>query len=103
MKSIEHHKDKVTGVSFSPDGELIVSCSFDRTIKLYEIKNEVSHVLKGHMGFITSCSFSSCGNYVATSSYDNSIKIWDVEKKALIHNLDGHTSVTTSVIFSADG
>ena len=35
----QFHSDWVTGVSFSPDGRFVVSCSKDRTIKVHEAAN----------------------------------------------------------------
>ena len=33
------HTDKVWGISYSPDGKTIASCSSDKTIKLWNAEN----------------------------------------------------------------
>ena len=38
IRTFEGHKDEVSSVAFSPDGEYIVSGSGDNTLKLWDVK-----------------------------------------------------------------
>jgi WD40 repeat protein len=99
---LEQHKDIVTSLSFSPDGQTIASASFDKTIKLWKHDGTLLNTLKGHRDVVQSVTFSPDGQTIASASFDKTIKLWK-HNGTLLKTLKGHRDVVTSVSFSPDG
>ncbi len=98
------HTDWVYSVSFSPDGETLVSGSLDDTIRLWDA-NTGRHIrtLRGHTASVYSVSFSPDGQTLASGSSDDTIRLWDANTGRHIRTLRGHTASVYSVSFSPDG
>ena len=112
------HTSRITSLAWAPDSSHFVSCSFDRTIKVW-YKNDVvikdnvekSHkyilhqTLIDHTKYILSVSFSTNENYFLSTSADNTIKIWKKSNDNLyriIQTLKDHTDEVWSAVFSPD-
>lgn len=91
----------VSSVNYHPDGEKIVTSSFDNAAIWDVNTGKCVHVLKGHSGSINSAVFSPNGNYVITTSHDKTIKIWSTDTGKLIASINGHT-VAEHASFSPD-
>jgi len=66
-KDIKAHKSYVNSVSFSPDGKLLASGSYDNTIKLWEVATgKLLKTLEGHKDDVYSVSFSPDGKLLAS-------------------------------------
>jgi WD40 repeat protein len=104
VRTLEGHISGVTSVTFSPDGSLIASGSWDNTIKIWRVSDgSLVRTLEGHTNVVTSVTFSPAGSLIASGSWDNTIKIWRVSDGSLVRTLEGHTSGVNSVTFSPDG
>jgi len=89
----------IDSITFSPDGEYIVSGDNQNNIDIWE-NGKCIKTLEGH-GDTTSIVFSKDGKYMITSGSDKTIKIWEDEK--CIATLNEHNSTVYSVAISADG
>jgi hypothetical protein len=103
VRTLTGHTVLVWSVSFSPDGSLLASGSWDDTIKLWRVADgSLVRTHKGLLGFVSSVSFSPDGSLLASGNFDGTIKLWRVSDGALVRTLTGHSPVN-SVSFSPDG
>jgi len=66
-RTLAEHKDGVLSIAFSPDGKILASGSYDKTIKLWRAANgEVIRTLKGQGGIVYSVAFSPDGKILAS-------------------------------------
>ena len=98
------HTDEVHSASFSPDGNRIVSASYDRTVRVWDASSGAELLkLKGHTGYVRSASFSPDGNRIVSASYDRTVRVWDASTGAELHKLKGYITSVYSASFSPDG
>ncbi len=105
LRSFQGHNGVIMAVSFSPDGKIIASASFDKTIKLWQVSTgKLITTLEGHQERLWSLRFSPDGKTLASSSYDSTIKLWNVADGTLKKTIFGHNKTQVrSVDFSPDG
>jgi WD40 repeat protein/predicted Ser/Thr protein kinase len=98
------HAELVYGVSFSPDGQRILSGSADKTAKVWDLETgREIHTLTEHTDQVHSIAWSPDGKRVATGSHDNTVKLWDATTGQEIRTFQGHTHWVYDVCFSPDG
>ncbi|CAD8114644.1 unnamed protein product [Paramecium primaurelia] len=80
MSKQDNKKPNQMSVCLSPDGHTLASGSFDKSIRLWDVKTgQQKAKLDCHSNGIQSVCFSPDGNTLASGSYDNSIRLWDVK------------------------
>lgn len=98
------HSDSVWGVALNPDGQTLVSCSADKTIKVWHLDTgQLRRTLVGHSDTVRSVIFSPNGQVLVSSSGDKTIKLWNVQTGELIRTLTGHSGPVWSIVISRDG
>ena len=67
-----------TSIVFSPDGAILVSGSYDATIRLWDIgTGEQLETFEGHTYSITSVAVSPDGDTIASGSVDGTVLLWE--------------------------
>ncbi|MFD4477236.1 AAA family ATPase [Streptomyces sp. NPDC058471] len=106
------HKGAVYLTSFSPDGHLLATASYDRTVRLWDVSDParpepLGKPLRGHKSWVSSAVFSPDGTTLASASDDGTIRLWDVRHpshpRPLGEPLTGRGAATYLVAFSPDG
>ena len=96
------HTDWVRSIAFSPNGQSLVSCSEDYTLRRWDIDTSDSVVLEGHANRVWNVKFSPNGHLIASCSEDKSIILWDAKTGNILKELKGHEEPVWSCAFSSD-
>jgi WD40 repeat protein len=103
LQTLEGHSSLVLSAAFSPDGQRIVSGSWDKIIRLWDaVTGAALQTLEGHSSEVSSIAFSPDGQRIVSGSGDKTVKLWDAMTGAVLQTLEGHLSKVTLVAFSPD-
>ncbi|HEY9768843.1 MAG TPA: caspase family protein [Coleofasciculaceae cyanobacterium] len=105
IRTLAGHQDTISQIKYSPDGKLIASASWDKTIKLWDAENgKLIDSLIGHQDGVNSIAFSPDSQTLISGSEDRTIKIWNITNQPkLSQTLTGHTDSIKAVTISPDG
>jgi eukaryotic-like serine/threonine-protein kinase len=104
LKTLRGHLGPVVDVSFSPDGERVLTASLDGTARVWDAAQGTQLLrLKAHRRGVSSAAWSPDGLRIVTASEDETAAIWDAASGALLFKFRGHKDRLTSVRFSPDG
>lgn len=88
-KSLAGHNHFVSSLAISKDSNFLVSGSWDKTARLWDLSNyKCNKIISGHLKDVLAVSFSIDSRLIITGSMDNTAKFWNVkgEKKFEIEN-----------------
>eukprot|EP00873_Tetraselmis_striata_P005974 jgi/Tetstr1/426238/TSEL_016558.t1 len=109
--SLEGHNDRVWGVEWRPQGDLLASCSGDRTVRIWAQQ-------AGQRGWgctavledfatkaVRSMSWSPCGSKLATASFDGKSSVWRLceGQWELVATVEGHENEVKANAWSPSG
>ncbi|ODQ65012.1 WD40 repeat-like protein [Nadsonia fulvescens var. elongata DSM 6958] len=103
-KRLKGHSGAVFGLDFSPDNRYLLSCSEDRTVRLWSMEtftNLVSY--KSHNQPIWDVAFSPNGQHFATASHDQTARLWSCDRMYPLRIMAGHMSDVDCVTFHPNG
>lgn len=104
LKTIKGHTNASYCVTFDKTGDLIITGSDDRLIKVWSSKTGLLlATLRGHDGDIIQLDIDSSNKIIASSSNDHTIRLWSlVDFSPLAILADGHTEPITEMTFCYD-
>jgi WD40 repeat protein len=100
LKTSKDHKEEVTSLSFSSDGQMIAFASEDKPVKLWNLNGEKVETLGETASNI---SFSPNRPILVLGGHDGTLKLWNFNNNKELKNLGKHERRVTSVSFSPDG
>jgi len=103
-RSLLGHSHIVEDVAVSPDGEYVLSASWDKSMRLWSLADGTSTRFVGHTGDVLSCNISADNNLIASASRDRTVRIWDVVGRELLSfgGQSGHQDWVSSAHFTPD-
>ncbi|KAG8034183.1 hypothetical protein G9C98_001267 [Cotesia typhae] len=105
VKLLHGHSGPIYSLTFSPDRNLLLSCSEDATIRLWSLHTWTCVVCyKGHLFPVWSVvQFHPNSNYVASGSSDMTVRLWDCVTGAQVRLMTGHKAPIYALSFSTEG
>ncbi len=100
IKTWQAHDHWIRNLTFSSDGQFVISSSFDQTTKLWTLQGELLQTLTVN-SICNTASSSPDGTLVATGNRDCTIQLWRYGQH--IQTLAGHADDVLDVAFSPDG
>jgi cytochrome c len=101
--ALNEHGGPVKGVAVAPDGQHALTASFDYSIILWDLPQEMALAhLYGHEAAVNDVVFLP-GERALSASDDGTVGLWDLRQQRLITRLNGHQGKVAAVAVSADG
>lgn len=99
-----YHTAAINCLCFNHDGSLLAVESYDKTIKIIDVKSRtVIYTLVDCEDNVSTIAFSPDGAVLAMGGKGNTIKLWNVERRALNATLNRHTDYIHMIAFNHDG
>ena len=104
VHTLPGHSSFVNSLAISPDGKILASGSWDKTIKVWELETgELIGTLTGHSDRVNSVAINWDGTMLASGSSDETIKFWNLHSGELLCTFPGHSMEVNSVAISPNG
>ena len=90
---------------YSPDGRVLVTASFDKTLILWDAETveALGPPLEGHDGRVLASTFSPDGRTLASASTDNTVRLWDISPLLAPEGVDSGAQPTPQLALAQAG
>jgi WD40 repeat protein len=96
-RGITGHADAVTDVSFVGNSNSVISCSWDRTTRLWNRRNIAESLILKHSSEVKALAISLKLGKGASGSRDGIVKIFSLRSLKAIRNLQAHHSDVSGI------
>jgi WD40 repeat protein len=104
LKAILPHDEQAWRIAFSPDGQRVVTASWDGTARLWDAATGTSlGPPMRHKDKVMTAIFSPNGEQVLTASDDGTARLWDGKTARALEPVLRHEAPVTAVAFHPDG
>ncbi|CAG0960913.1 putative serine/threonine-protein kinase PkwA [Planctomycetaceae bacterium] len=101
--ALEGHEEKVTAVTFSPDGKHVLTGSWDKTARLWNAATGKEIRKLEQPEPMLGVAFSSDGKTLFTLAMNRMVTIWDSSSGKEIRNFQARCAMHSSLAISPDG
>ncbi|KAF8833971.1 WD40 repeat-like protein [Paxillus ammoniavirescens] len=85
LMTMSGHKEEIRKIAYLPGGERIVTCSFDRTVRIWNVETgEQEGTTMEHEAWVYGLAVTMDGKRVLSGGGDKRIRVWDVETQELV-------------------
>ena len=103
-KKLDIHSNEVGALSFSPDGKILVSGSFDNTLRLCELSTQRQTLIGNHPNLVALVAFSPDGKRIASRGLGiSTVQIWEPFSRATTNLRENSQTIIRRVLFSPGG
>lgn len=95
------HTNEILCVAYTPEGNQIVSGSYDGTAKVWNTTGTLVHALNGHSGAVQAIAASSA--FIATGDTLGRVRLWNRTTGGQERDWDAHSDICLSLAFSPNG
>ena len=104
VATVREEMDSLTSLAMTPDGKLLASGAWDKTIRLWQLSDgECLATLRGHKRGVTCLAAAPDGSLLASGSWDDTIRLWRLPGGEWTATLRGHEGAVESLVISPDG
>ena len=102
IRSLTGHSRAVLHCEFSQDGELLATCSADKSVLLWNVETgEPLRSLEGHTDEVTCCCFYE--NILATCSRDKTVVLWLYKSGRRASRVANHSGAVLACTIASTG
>jgi WD40 repeat protein len=100
------HTEAVYAIAYSPDGKYVVTASFDKTLRVWDVASgkEIKSFggAQGHQGLVDAVALSPDGQSFVSGGTDNFARLWDFPGSKPLRDF-AHSDAVNAVALTVDG
>jgi WD40 repeat protein len=101
---IAQHSDVVYRVRYTSDGNGLVSCGQDRSVRQWDAKTgNLVRNFEGHQSGVTALAVRPDGQRFVSADADNRLRWWNPADGGTVNYGNGHSAQVNDIVFSKDG
>ena len=92
------HSAAVSAIAVAPGPWRLISGSYDRTIRIWDLKNgRVERVLRGHRRMLATIALSPDDQFAYSADWGGTVKVWEIDTGRLMGSVRVHQGMPTSM------